>query len=104
LASDAADCSGWTSLGADAQAEKIARVEREAIEMQLKIRDLFKLVLLLIEFLTSSGRTICYLNLPLLAPSRKISELFFGKSLGTHRFQRAVSVEDLSIGIRRHEL
>jgi hypothetical protein len=55
LAAGAPDCSGWTSLGADAQAEKIARVERETIETQLKIRDLFKLVLLLIEFRNSRG-------------------------------------------------
>jgi hypothetical protein len=55
LAAGAADCSGWISFGAAAQAEKIARVEREAIEKQLKIRDLFKLVLLLIHFRTSRG-------------------------------------------------
>lgn len=41
-AAGAADCSGWTSFGADAQAEKIARVEMETIETQLKIRALFK--------------------------------------------------------------
>jgi hypothetical protein len=43
----AADCSGWTSFGGAAQAEKIASVEREIIETQLKIRALFKFVLLL---------------------------------------------------------
>src|SRR5262249_20713605 len=53
---DAAFCSGWTSFGAAAQAEKIARVEREIIETQLKIRALFKLVLLLIDFRTSRER------------------------------------------------
>jgi hypothetical protein len=57
LAAGAPDCSGWTSLGADAQAEKIASVERETIETQLKIRDLFKLVLLLIDFRTSKGES-----------------------------------------------
>jgi hypothetical protein len=36
------------SFGADAQAEKIARVESEIIETQLKIRDLFKFVCLLV--------------------------------------------------------
>jgi hypothetical protein len=56
LAAGAADCSGWTSFGAAAQAEKIARVERETIETQLKIRDLFKLVLLLIDFRISRER------------------------------------------------
>jgi hypothetical protein len=55
LAAGAADCSGWISFGAAAQAEKIARVQRETIETQLKIRDLFKLVLLLIDFPTSRG-------------------------------------------------
>ncbi len=54
-AAGADDCSGWTSFGADAQAEKIARVERETIETQLNIRDLFKFVLLLIDFRTSRG-------------------------------------------------
>src|SRR5262249_29485237 len=49
---DAAFCSGWTSFGAAAQAEKIARVEREIIETQLKIRALFKLVLLLVDLQT----------------------------------------------------
>jgi hypothetical protein len=46
-AAGAADCSGWTSFGAAAQAEKIVRVERDTIEMQLKIRFLFKSILLL---------------------------------------------------------
>jgi hypothetical protein len=41
-------CSVWTSFGAAAQAEKIAKIERETIEMQLKIRALFKVVLLLL--------------------------------------------------------
>jgi hypothetical protein len=49
-AAGADDCSGWTSLGAAAQAKKIARVERETIEMQLKSRALFKFVLLLLIF------------------------------------------------------
>ncbi|MGE0128381.1 MAG: hypothetical protein AB7U82_09905 [Blastocatellales bacterium] len=31
----AVDCSGWTSFGADAHAEKIASVEKEIIEMHL---------------------------------------------------------------------
>jgi hypothetical protein len=57
LAAGAADCSDWISFGAAAQAEKIARVERETIETQLKIRDLFKLVLLLIHFRTSRGES-----------------------------------------------
>jgi len=39
---------GSTSLGADAQAQKTARVESEIIETQLKIRDLFKFVCLLV--------------------------------------------------------
>jgi len=49
-APDAADCSGWTSFGGAAQAEKIASVEREIIETQLKIRALFKFLLLLVDF------------------------------------------------------
>ena len=44
---DAADCSGGISFGGAAQAEKIAKIERETIEMQLKTRALFKFVLLL---------------------------------------------------------
>jgi len=39
---------GSTSFGADAQAEKIARIDSEIIETQLKIRDLFKFVCLLV--------------------------------------------------------
>src|SRR5215470_5579565 len=46
----AADCSGWTSFGGAAQAEKIASVEREIIETQLKIRALFKFLLLLVDY------------------------------------------------------
>jgi hypothetical protein len=57
LATGAADWSDWISFGAAAQAENIARVERETIETQLKIRDLFKLVLLLIHFRTSRGES-----------------------------------------------
>jgi len=49
-APEAADCSGWTSFGGAAQAEKIASVEREIIETQLKIRALFKFLLLLVDF------------------------------------------------------
>jgi hypothetical protein len=43
------DCSGWTSFGGAAQAEKIASVEREIIETQLNIRALFKFLLLLVD-------------------------------------------------------
>jgi hypothetical protein len=49
-AAGAEDCSGWTSFGADAQAEKVARVERKTIAVRLKIRALFKFVLLLLNF------------------------------------------------------
>jgi hypothetical protein len=49
------DCSGLISLGAAAQAAKTANIEREIIETKLKIRALFKVVPLLIDFRTSRG-------------------------------------------------
>ena len=64
---------GSTSLGAAAQAEKITRVESEKIEMQLKIRDLFKCECLLIELQAWWGESLCYFKSPLLAPFPKIS-------------------------------
>jgi hypothetical protein len=48
-------CSLWISFGAAAQAEKTASIEREIIETKLKIRALFKVVSLLIDFRTSRG-------------------------------------------------
>jgi len=65
----AADCSD--SFGADAQAEKTAKVEREIIETQLKIRALFKFVLLLIDLQGCWGEPLCYLKSPLPAPFPK---------------------------------
>jgi len=65
----AADCSGWTSFGGAAQAEKIASVEREIIETQLKIRALFKFLLLLVDFQICGEKryaisTSCFLHRP----------------------------------------
>jgi len=59
---------GSTSLGADAQAEKIARVERKIIETQFRIRELFKYVSLLVDLEGWRGEALCYPNSPRFAP------------------------------------
>src|SRR5215475_14262202 len=59
---DAAD-SGGISFGAAAQAERIAKIERETIEMQMKTRALFKFVLLLLTF-RFAGRGLMLTQVP----------------------------------------